>query len=230
MALPSAAMTGLRAVFFDFDGLILDTEDACYAAWRSLFEKHGVDYPLEEFQEIVGTAGSPRARLEEKLGRALDWARLEPERRELEDALGRHLAIKPGVLRLLHEALEFGCKRAVVSSSPHRWVRGHLDSRGALDLFETFVCREDVERVKPSPDLYEEALRRFGVAPHEAVAFEDSYNGTMAAKAAGLWCVAVPNRITRSMDFSHVDLVVESLEDVTLEALDAQFCAGRTPA
>lgn len=212
-------MKTLKAVFIDFDGLILDTEDACYAGWKAIFEEFGFDYPLQDFQTVVGTSISPRIHLEKRVGEKLDWETIEPKRREYETAFGKDLEIKPGVLELLEESGKLGLKAAVVSSSPHYWVKGHLERRDALHHFETFVCRGDAPNAKPAPDLYLEALRRFGLAGSDVVAFEDSYNGLLAAKRAGLWCVAVPNEITRSMDFSNADLVIESLLEVKLESL-----------
>lgn len=209
----------LKALFMDFDGLMLDTETACYAGWRMVFEKHGFDYPLEAFQPIVGTNRSPRSQLEEKVGNPLDWQKIDAERRAYEQAFGEGMEIKPGVLELLDECRDLGWRCAVVSSSPVHWVHGHLEKRDALDYFEELVCLGDAPRAKPAPDLYLEALRRFGLEGPDTVAFEDSYNGSLAAKRAGLWCVAVPNEITRGMDFSHADLVVDSLEKVGLSGL-----------
>ena len=216
-------MTRLRAILFDFDGLILDTENACYGGWRWTFEKHGLEYSLEEFQRIVGTDATPRILFEQRVGSAVDWATIDPERREYERTLGRDMEIKPGVLALLEEAMENGWKRAIVSSSPDDWVLPHLERRNALRHFDAFICRGDAAHAKPAPDLYREALRRLGVSGPETVALEDSHNGLLAAKRAGIWCVAVPNDITRSMDFSQADLVVENLEKLNLRALAARL-------
>ena len=216
-------MTELRAIFFDFDGLILDTEVACYGGWKWVFESHGLEYLLEDFQRIVGTDKSPRPLLEERLGSPPDWERIDPERREYERGLGRDMEIKPGVLELLYKARSRGWRRAVVSSSPHHWVLPHLESRGASELFEDFICHGDAPNAKPAPDLYLEALKRLDVNAEEAVALEDSYNGSFAAKEAGLWCIAVPNAITRSMDFSHADLVTDDLLGLNLADLSERF-------
>lgn len=216
-------MAELRAILFDFDGLILDTETACYGGWRWVFEKHGLKYPLEEFQTIVGTDSSPRALFEEKLGRSADWETINPERREYERTLGREMEINPGVVELLEEATVRNWRRAIVSSSPDHWVKPHLESRGVLHHFEDFICHGDAPKAKPAPDLYLEALRRLNVQASETVALEDSFNGSLAAKRAGLWCVAVPNAITRSMDFSHADHVTEQLDELSLSTLVEKF-------
>jgi HAD superfamily hydrolase (TIGR01509 family) len=219
-------MGNLKAVFFDFDGLILDTENACYAGWKIVFDWHGFDYPLMEFQRIVGTDSSPKQLLETWVGRSLDWASIDPERRKVENEFGRDMEIKPGVMELLLDARARGWKCAVVSSSPHHWVRGHLERRDAHNYFDGFICREDAALAKPAPDLYLEALRRLNLTGKETIALEDSHNGSLAAKRAGLWCVAVPNDITRSMDFSHADLVTENLAELRLDALSEMFDAS----
>lgn len=221
-------MANACALLFDFDGLILDTEVACYGGWRWTFEKHGLEYSLAEFQDIVGTDESPRSLFEERVGGIpVDWDLIDPERREYERRLGRDMEIKPGVLELLKEATEKGWRRAVVSSSPDHWVRSHLERRGALDLFEDLICMGDAPKAKPAPDLYLEALFRLGVDASQTVALEDSYNGSLAAKRAGIWCVAIPNAITRGMDFSHADLVMESVAEIKLDSLIKHCGNGR---
>ncbi|MDG2170009.1 MAG: HAD-IA family hydrolase [Opitutales bacterium] len=216
-------MATLRAILFDFDGLILDTETACYGGWKWVFENHGLKYPLEDFQRIVGTDKSPRPLLEARLGSSVDWDSVDAGRREYERELGQDMEIKPGVFELLKSARSKGWRRAVVSSSPRHWVHPHLERRGVSELFEDFICHGDAPRAKPAPDLYFEALRRLELSGAETVALEDSYNGSMAAKQAGIWCVAVPSDITRTMDFSHVDLITEDLEQLTLERLIEEF-------
>ncbi|MDA0345920.1 MAG: HAD-IA family hydrolase [Verrucomicrobia bacterium] len=216
-------MSKLRAIFFDFDGLMLDTEYACFAGWQAVFQSHGFEYRLEEFQRIIGTDENPRALLEERVGCSLDWEKIEPERREVETKFGLDMAIKPGVMELVHDARTRGWICAVVSSSPHYWIRGHLERCEVIEHFDGFICRGDAPKAKPAPDLYLEALRQFNLTGSETVALEDSHNGSLAAKRAGIWCVAVPNDITRSMDFSHSDLITEKLEELTLDSLVQRF-------
>jgi beta-phosphoglucomutase-like phosphatase (HAD superfamily) len=110
-------------------------------------------------------------------------------------------------------------KLGVASSSSRDWVRGHLERLGIVDLFDCLQARDDVEHVKPEPDLYLASLDCLGVAAADAVAIEDSPNGVIAAKRAGLRCVAVPNRITAGLDLSQADVRLTSLADVTLPQL-----------
>jgi HAD superfamily hydrolase (TIGR01509 family) len=111
-------------------------------------------------------------------------------------------------------------KKAIVSSSSDAWIDRNLRHRDLLDRFDAIVTANlDPERGKPRPTLYLEALERLGVRAEEAVAFEDSPNGIAAAVAAGIFCVAVPNAITSALDVSRADLVVASLENISVEEL-----------
>jgi len=219
-------MSTIRALLLDFDGLILDTETSCFAAWQALFAEHGASYTIEDYLVIVGTtnaARDPVALLHERSGRTHDREALRDRLRQLEHARNHTLAPLPGVIALLDQASALGVRLAVASSSSRGWVEGHLRTHGLFDRFETLVNRSDTLRPKPEPDIYLEALRQLGLGANEALAIEDSYNGSLAAKRAGLRCLAVPNAITRTQDFSHVDLRRDTLEGLDLAALLRTF-------
>jgi HAD superfamily hydrolase (TIGR01509 family) len=211
----------IRAIVFDFDGLILDTEEPVYRSWQEVYAAHGEELPFERWVQIVGstTAGfHPQHHLEERLGRPLSQEVLDQRiGRRTEMILAEDLL--PGVSDRLDEARAMGLKLGVASSSTQDWVRGHLARLGILDRFECIRCRDDVEPAKPAPDLYVAVLACLGVEAAEAVAIEDSPNGVAAAKSAGMRCVAIPNSITGRLDLSQADLVLDSLADVTLGGL-----------
>ena len=211
----------IRAIVFDFDGLILDTEEPVYRSWQEVYAAHGEELPFERWVQIVGstTAGfHPQHHLEERLGRPLSQEVLDRRiGRRTEMILAEGLL--PGVSDRLDEARAMGLKLGVASSSTQDWVRGHLARLGILDRFECIRCRDDVEQAKPAPDLYVAVLACLGVEAAEAVAIEDSPNGVAAAKSAGMRCVAIPNSITGQLDLSQADLVLDSLADVTLGGL-----------
>lgn len=125
----------------------------------------------------------------------------------------------PGVRALLDDAKAQGLRSAIASSSGRSWVEDHLVRFALSEFFDAVVCAEDVERTKPAPDLYLAALRRLGVDAREAIAFEDSPRGVEAAKRAGIFCVAVPNAVTRGADLTHADVVVPSLAARPLSCL-----------
>jgi putative hydrolase of the HAD superfamily len=98
-------------------------------------------------------------------------------------------------------------------------VYRHLERLGLREQFDSIKCADDVENVKPSPDLYLAVLDELGVDPHEAIALEDSPNGITSAQAAGLFCVVVPNPLTSQMPTGHADLRLSSLAELPLEDL-----------
>jgi HAD superfamily hydrolase (TIGR01509 family) len=219
---PRAAKKRLRALVFDFDGLILDTEWPAYSTAAEVWSDHGLELELAAWQEILGTADHPHwtDMLEQALGRPVDREALVPPRLARHHALIEAEELLPGVVDLIEAAHAAGIGLAVASSSPLDWVDDHLERRGLRARFDAVVTRDHVERTKPAPDLFRRAVAELGVHPGEAVALEDSRHGVDAARAAGLACVAVPNRITRLQDLTAADLVVDSLAEVTLADLE----------
>jgi HAD superfamily hydrolase (TIGR01509 family) len=123
--------------------------------------------------------------------------------------------VLPGIEEWLTEARRLGLKLGIASSSTRQWVMGHLDRLG-LGGWDCIRCREDTVRAKPDPDLYLAVLDCLGIGPGQAIAVEDSLNGLAAAKAAGLFCVAVPCSMTAHMDLSAADLRLGSLAQRSL--------------
>jgi HAD superfamily hydrolase (TIGR01509 family) len=120
----------------------------------------------------------------------------------------------PGVVELLERLSSLGIPRAVVSSSSPHWVDGWLDRLDLRKHFDQVVRRGDAPRIKPAPDLYLEAAKRFSLDPAECLVIEDSLNGVKAAIAAGMPVWAVPNRVTACLDFSLADAVLGDLSGV----------------
>jgi HAD superfamily hydrolase (TIGR01509 family) len=211
----------IRAIVFDFDGLILDTEEPVYRSWLEVYQAHGEELPFERWVQIVGsttTGFHPQHHLEERLGRALPKEVLDRRiGRRTELVLAQKLL--PGVVSHLDQAKSIGLKVGVASSSTAEWVRGHLARLGILERFDCLRCRDDVAHAKPEPDLYFAVLDCLGVAASDAFAIEDSPNGVMAAKRAGLRCVAIPNSITARLDLSGADVLLRSLAEITLPDL-----------
>jgi HAD superfamily hydrolase (TIGR01509 family) len=212
----------IRALVFDFDGLIVDTETPLIDAYAAVHLTHGVPFDRSLFIRNVGHADyafdpwhgfSPHA----------DRAALEVERRATKDELLLQQPILPGVVDLLEAARLAKLKIGIASNSEHTWVEPHLRRLGLHAYFDFFACREDAASPKPEPDLYRLVLNTFGLRGREAIAFEDSHTGSIAARRANLYVVAAPNTSTAHHDFSHVDLKVNSLADVTLADLVSRF-------
>lgn len=211
----------IEALIFDFDGLILNSELTEYLSWQEIFQAYGLPFPLAEWQHNIGsTSFDPYAYLETQIGRPVDRPTLEPQRRQRDRALLEKESIMPGVLNYLQAARESGLHIGLASSSRHNWVDAHLQRLGLTTYFEIVACRDDVaDCPKPDPAVYHHVLAQLGVPPHRALALEDSLNGVKAAKAAGIWVTAVPNDMTRSLDFSLADYCLPSLADMTLSQL-----------
>lgn len=209
----------IRAVVFDFDGLVLDTEMPVYASWCAVFEAHGASPPtIEEWSATIGTADAidMYAWLAERADRPVDAAAMDEIRRGRRDALLAQEHTRPGVVSWLAEADDAGIGLAIASSSPGEWVAEHLGRIGLQDRFAFVVTAGGTLRAKPAPDTYLEACARLGVLPADALAVEDSPHGIAAAKDAGLRCVTVPNALTETLDLSAADLRLGSLADSTL--------------
>jgi HAD superfamily hydrolase (TIGR01509 family) len=217
----------IRAIVFDFDGLILDTEEPVYRSWLEVYEAHGEELPFERWVQIVGsttTGFHPQHHLEERLGRSLPKEVLDSRIvRRTELVLAQKLL--PGVAQHIDQAKAAGLKLGVASSSTNEWVRGHLARLGILEKFDCVRCRDDVANAKPEPDLYIAVLECLGVSASEAIAIEDSPNGVTAAKRAGLRCVAIPNSITAKLDLSGADVLLLSLDEITLADLLKEVAA-----
>lgn len=211
----------IRALLFDFDGLLVDTETPSLASWQEVYLEHGHELPLELWMTVVGTLDTwdAHAHLEELVG-PLDREAVQERRLARELELGELEDLRPGILDYLEEARRLGLATAIVSSSSRAWIDRNLARLERAEHFDEIVTADhDPARAKPEPTLYLEALDRLGLAANEAIAFEDSPNGVAAAKAARLFTVAVPNGVTGSLDLGAADLVVPSLAELPLGEL-----------
>jgi len=216
----------IRAFLFDFDGLILDTETASRAGWEWLYQEHGHELPPEKWELVVGTTGawSPMDHLEELVGEPLERESLNERRYVHELSLIEAEELRPGIAEYLAAAERHGLRRAIVSSSSRRWIDMHLARLERAVGWDAILTADgDHSRAKPSPILYLEALDALGVRAGEAVVFEDSPNGVRAAKAAGIFTVAIPNSVTRDYGLEEADVVVQSLAELPPDKLLARF-------
>jgi HAD superfamily hydrolase (TIGR01509 family) len=212
----------IRALVFDFDGLILETEGPIFLSWQELYASFGYPLPFEVWATTIGSAEAefePARELERLLGQPLDWSAIEPKRQQRELALINQQPILPGVEQTLQDARRLGLKLGLASSSSCKWVEGHLKERGLRSYFDVVRAADDVRLTKPDPELYLAVLEKLGVSGAEAVALEDSPNGIRAAKAAGMYCVAVPNQLTRQLGLHEADLCIDSLAEMPLQML-----------
>ncbi|MGI8826992.1 MAG: HAD family hydrolase [Chloroflexota bacterium] len=212
----------IRGVIFDFDGLILDTEVPAFTSWQEVYREHGCTLTIEMWSRVLGGSGiewDHVAYLESETGRTLNREEIHRQRLIRKVELIEAESLLPGVLDRIDEGQVMGLALAVVSSSPHSWVDAYLYEYELRDRFIAVVCGEDAPRSKPHPDLYQVALARMRLLSSETLAFEDSPNGITAAQGAGIFCVVVPNAISRQLPIDHADLCLSSLAQMPLEAL-----------
>ncbi|TBL77253.1 HAD family hydrolase [Paenibacillus thalictri] len=212
----------IKAVVFDFDGLIMDTETFEYYSFRDLLQDYGLELPFQLYSSRIGghvDSFDPYRYLQERCAEPLDRELLRELRREKFAALFANEHARPGVEDYLCEAKEAGLLIGLASSAPKDWVVPLLDKLRLTSYFGCIRTFENATRVKPDPELYLQVLQFFDIAPQEAVAFEDSPNGALAAKRAGMRCVIVPNELTRGLTFPEVDLRLNSMRDLSLNTM-----------
>lgn len=210
----------LKALIFDFDGLMVDTEQSIFDAYCNIFAEHGAELPFSTWESIIGSTGH-RDRifldLEQQIGRTVNRDDLRERARREHHEISNELPAIDGVTEQIADAQRLGLGLGVASSSTITWVHSHLQRLGLLQHFGTICTREDVSEVKPDPEIYTLAASRLGVMPQEAVSLEDSPNGIASAKAAGLFCVAIPNSLTAGMSLDGADMYCRSLALLSLD-------------
>lgn len=217
----------IRALVFDFDGLILETEGPALDSWAEIYREHGFEVPMDKWHGYLGSdrGFEPVDHLAALVGEGLDKIATQSRRDERKNELIAALDVMEGVRDYIADARRLGLKLGIASSSSRAWVIGHLQRLRIHALWDAVLTRDDVTRTKPAPDLYVAAVTALGVSPSQALALEDSPNGIAAAKEAGLRCVAVPNALTRDLDVSRADLRLSSLTEMPLERLLAVLSA-----
>jgi putative hydrolase of the HAD superfamily len=220
---------GLAAVVFDFDGVVLDSETPEYESHRRIYERCGIALPVDEWCDAIGlwTEGHDERRFETLCSRAAGAPPRDvyhAERRRLRDAL---LPAEPmrGIRELLVALDRVGLPAAIASTSPADWVVPALERIGIRALFAAIVTGDEVRRRKPAPDVYLEAARRLDVNPAQTVAIEDSGPGVAAARAAGMFVVAIPHWLTATHDLRAADLQVAHAGELSLARLESVIAA-----
>ncbi len=213
-----AATAQLKAVVFDLDGLMFNTEDLYQEVGAKILDRRGKAFTSELLDQMMGRP-SPVA-----LQLMIDWHGLEDSVADLEaetdalfpEILDAHLAPMPGLLRLMDTLEAQGVPKAVATSSRRTFVDDVLSRFSLQPRFEFVLTAEDVVHGKPNPEIYRTAARRLGCDTPSVMVLEDSENGCRAAVAAGAFAVAVPGGHSRSHDFSGAAFVATSLEDARI--------------
>ncbi len=204
----------IRAVAFDMDGLMFNTEDVYSAVGTELMRRRGREFCSGLKDAMMGLP--PRATFEEMIRwHSLDdnWEDLAAESNQLYvEYLGDYLAPLPGLLQLLDALEAAGIPKAVATSSPRHLADTTLSRSGLAARFNFILTSESITKGKPDPQIYLLAAERFGLPAAEMMVLEDSINGCRAGMGAGAFVVAVPNQHTAHLDFS---FATEAVEDLT---------------
>ena len=217
--------TSVRALLFDFDGLMLDTETPQVDVWKRVYGEYGFVFPVNLWGQNVGMwenyGFDPVTYLHELVHDSLDMDALRTRHHDESVLLIEQQPVGAGVEDYLTSARRLGLRLAVASSSPRYWVTSHLTRLGLVRRFDRIITGDDVApgRTKPHPDVYLKALEALGVTAEQTITFEDSPHGLAAARSAGIYAVAVPNPATAQLDLGQANLLVESLASMPLEEL-----------
>ncbi|MGJ7911815.1 HAD family hydrolase [Neobacillus sp. LXY-1] len=205
----------MKAVIFDFDGTIVDTESMWFEGFKELLdERFQIELPLDIFAKCVGTTDETLFQyIESQTGTAVNPQELSQTVRDRFSEKLTKLELREGVRELLEEIKQLGYVIGLASSSSKEWVERFLIQFELMDYFSVIKTKEDVLRVKPDPALYQKALEELQIEPAEAVAIEDSVNGSMAAIDAGMKCVVIPNQVTSFLNFHEKTIRFESFAD-----------------
>ena len=211
----------ITTVIFDLDGLLADTEKLHWRAYHEVLQAHGAVLPEADYAEHWVRAGKGIGDWVAQHGLNLDplMLRAHKSQRYLE-LLATDLRPMTGALELLEELR--GKKTLALASSSYRdAVDGVVRGLDIGHYFRAIVTGLDVERVKPAPDIFFAAARRVDTPPSQCLVLEDAEKGVLAAREAGMSCIAVPTEQTRHHDFSQATQICSSLNEVTLKLIDS---------
>jgi len=210
----------IKAVIFDMDGLMVDSELFQSMAFKKILKRYGIE-AKEEIVQVIGIREVENWEIiKKKYGLKEDTAKLMKERGKIYIKILKEKAVAmPGLYKLIDSLKKSGYKIALASSSVYEHVQIVLKKLKLQKDFNIIISGGDVNRGKPDPEVYLITAKKLSVKPIDCLVLEDAYTGVIAAKNAKMKCIAVPNKYTKNQDFSKADLVVKSLEEITIDTI-----------
>lgn len=206
----------MKAVIFDFDGTIVDTESLWVDVYIDLIEeKYGHTVPMAIFNKCVGTKDTALYDyLTENVDASISREQLSPLAEQLVNSRINSLPVRHGIRSALDRFKEQGLRIAIASGSQRHWIQSFIQENNLTHYFEEIRCADDVDHVKPSPDIYLAALEALNLPANECFAIEDSVNGATAAIRADIKCYVVPNEVTALDTFPIEVIRLESFDEI----------------
>lgn len=215
----------LKAVIFDMDGVIIDSEPIHKDVEKKIFKRLGVTVTGEEHDSYVGVTSENMwnsIKQKHNLSESVSTEELiEMEVKEYIGFLLQHEDIKPitGVVELINELYKNNMKVALASSSVKKSIETVVKMFKLQKYFEVRISGEDILNGKPWPDIFLETAKHLNVAPSECLVIEDSKNGVSAAKAAGMKCIGFKNINSGNQDLSGADLIIDNYADISYKKI-----------
>jgi beta-phosphoglucomutase family hydrolase len=214
----------LEAAIWDMDGVIVDSVEYHFQAWREEFAKKGVDYTMAEFLRHFGQRNDTI--IKDAMGAGTPMSVVtavnDAKQANYRGRIAGHVQAEPGAVELIKALQGRGVRQAIASSSPSENIEVVLGELNIRDCFQATVYGNEVPEGKPSPQIYLRAAEKLGVAPANCVVLEDAIAGVEGARRAGMKCLAVTNSHPGS-SLNQADLVTDTLEKVNADTLAALF-------
>ena len=221
--------SNIEAVIWDMDGVIADTAPFHLKAWQQAFQKRGTNFTEEDFRHNFGQRNDTIIR--DTLGQSVSQSEIDVIAQEKETIFRNSARGKikplPGAIELIKSLSERRIKMALGSSAPLENIQLLTQSLGINNYFDVIISGRDVSEGKPNPQVFLLAARKLGVEPENCIVIEDAVAGVAAAKKAGMHCLAITNTHP-SQSLHQADLIVDSLEAITVNDLEELFSSSQT--
>lgn len=215
----------IKAVIFDMDGIIIDSEPIQSKSYELVLQKYGItpEYNADGLIQVLGVHSEGNWKLLKNKHKISESVyKLKEKKQEVYlELIKNNLSPMPGLINLLKFFKKKSLPLAIASSSTPKQISIIVDLLKISDYFDVMISGEEVKRGKPHPDVFLEAAKKLGVKPETCLVLEDAETGVLAGKAAGMKVIAVKNKYTTTQDHSKADKIVHSLEEINEELINS---------